>query len=163
MLGTLFGFKGRLSRVGFVEALVSIALIDAALILAANYLRQYGLPIEGYGPRSGPVAAVMGQLHYLPLVLGVLTTWALLATAVKRCHDRNRTGWLLLLGFIIVFGWLWLLVDLFILGGTRGANRYGRQPHSHEPDRTWEPEAPIAAASSPTMGLDRGWPTSCST
>ena len=44
MLGTLFGFKGRLSRPGFYEALLSVALIDAGLALAAVYVRDFGLP-----------------------------------------------------------------------------------------------------------------------
>jgi uncharacterized membrane protein YhaH (DUF805 family) len=141
VLGTLFAFNGRLSRAGYIEALLAIVLIDLGAGVLAAYARTYGLPIEGYGPRN-PVYATVAA--YQPLVFGILTAWALLGTSIKRCHDRGKSGWWLLLGLVIVFGWLWLVIDLVLLGGTGGTNKYGRQPHSHEPVRAWSPE-PLAA------------------
>ena len=146
MLETLFGFKGRLSRAGFIESLVSIVLIDVAVTIAVKYVEAYGLP-GGLGPRSGAVSALAG---WTPWVLLIFTVWSLLAVAVKRCHDRERPGLMILIGFIPVIGWLWLLIDLVLLPGTSGRNRYGRQPHSHEPDEpsSWsgqEAPAPVAA------------------
>lgn len=50
-----------------------------------------------------------------------------LAMGVKRCHDRNRTGWFLLVGLIPVIG-LWPLIELWFLKGTDGSNQYGADP-----------------------------------
>lgn len=51
-----------------------------------------------------------------------------LAVGAKRCHDRDRTGWFMLIGLIPIIGWLWLLVELGFLRGTVGGNRFGPDP-----------------------------------
>ncbi|HTL82044.1 MAG TPA: FAD-binding protein [Bacteroidia bacterium] len=59
-----------------------------------------------------------------------LLFWSLTATAIKRLHDSNRTGYWL---FIILIPMLGPLVLLFLLGfrrGTRLKNRYGAIPGS---------------------------------
>ena len=126
MLGALFGFGGRLSRPGYWEVLMSVVLIDVALVIGRMFVADSGLP-GGFGP-SSPLAQAL--LQAAPWVLGIFTLWSLLAAAIKRCHDRGRSGALILVGLIPVIGWLWLLVDLFFLEGTEGRNRYGRQPHA---------------------------------
>ncbi len=133
MFGTLFGFRGRLSRAGFVECLLSIVLIDAAVVLGQKYVEENGLP-GGYGP-GGPPASTLVQA--IPWALAVFTVWALLAAAVKRCHDRGRPGVLVLLALVPVIGWLWLLVDLLLLAGNKGRNRYGRSPHGRDGVDIW--------------------------
>lgn len=50
-----------------------------------------------------------------------------LAVSIRRLHDQDRSGWLLLLVLIPVLGWFALLV-LMLLDGTHGANRYGADP-----------------------------------
>jgi uncharacterized membrane protein YhaH (DUF805 family) len=43
---------------------------------------------------------------------------------VKRCHDRNRSGWFLLIGWLPIMN-LWLFIELGFLAGTVGPNRFG--------------------------------------
>ncbi|WP_226017951.1 DUF805 domain-containing protein [Novosphingobium sp. FKTRR1] len=50
-----------------------------------------------------------------------------LAVSVRRLHDQDRSGWLLLLSLIPLLGWFALLV-LMLLEGTNGPNRYGPDP-----------------------------------
>lgn len=50
-----------------------------------------------------------------------------LAVSVRRLHDQDRTGWLILLLLIPLFGWFALLVLMFF-DGTTGDNRYGPDP-----------------------------------
>lgn len=50
-----------------------------------------------------------------------------LAVAVRRLHDQDRSGWLMLLLFIPILGWFALLVFM-CLEGTRGPNRFGADP-----------------------------------
>lgn len=50
-----------------------------------------------------------------------------LAVQVRRMHDQDKTGWLILLGFIPYVGGLIMLVFM-CLDGTRGPNNYGEDP-----------------------------------
>ena len=50
-----------------------------------------------------------------------------LALSVRRLHDINRTGWWLLLSFVLVIGWIVLIVWA-IERGDKGANKYGPDP-----------------------------------
>lgn len=50
-----------------------------------------------------------------------------LAVSIRRLHDQDRSGWLLLLVLIPFLGWFALLV-LMCLEGTRGPNRFGSDP-----------------------------------
>lgn len=50
-----------------------------------------------------------------------------LAIQVRRLHDVDKSGWYMLLNFVIIIGWIWLLV-LNILDSTPGANKYGQNP-----------------------------------
>jgi uncharacterized membrane protein YhaH (DUF805 family) len=72
------------------------------------------------------------------IVVALLLLWPGLVIAIKRCHDRDRPGWWLLIGLIPVAGGLWLLVELGFLRGTPGPNRFG-------PDPLADQNAPIAA------------------
>jgi uncharacterized membrane protein YhaH (DUF805 family) len=54
-----------------------------------------------------------------------------LAIQVRRLHDVDKSGWYILLNFVIIIGWIWLLV-LNILDSTPGANKYGQNPKGVE-------------------------------
>jgi uncharacterized membrane protein YhaH (DUF805 family) len=60
-------------------------------------------------------------------VLAILAIYPSIAISVKRCHDRDRSGWFLLIGLIPLVN-LWVLVELGFLKGTTGDNRYGSDP-----------------------------------
>ena len=52
-----------------------------------------------------------------------------LAVQVRRFHDQDKSGWLVLLNFVPYLGGLIVLV-LMCLEGTRGENSYGPDPKS---------------------------------
>lgn len=60
-------------------------------------------------------------------VLNLALVLPSLAVAVRRMHDINRSGWLVLLGLIPLVGWIILLV-FFLKSGTSGPNRFGPDP-----------------------------------
>lgn len=75
--------------------------------------------------------AAPGALFWLGGALIVL--WGLgsiipsVAVQVRRFHDQDRSGWMILLGFIPYVGGL--IVFIFMcLAGTRGPNRFGPDP-----------------------------------
>ena len=47
---------------------------------------------------------------------------------IKRCHDRNKSGWWILLSFVPIVGLLWTFVELGCLRGSDGDNNYGTDP-----------------------------------
>jgi len=51
-----------------------------------------------------------------------------IAVSVKRCHDRDRSGWFLLVWLIPLVGPIWLMIELGCLKGTVGANSFGTDP-----------------------------------
>lgn len=68
--------------------------------------------------------------------LGPDYTWPLtivfcaagVSLSVKRLHDRDRSGFWLLLLLIPVLGPVWAFIELGFLNGTVGSNRYGDNP-----------------------------------
>ncbi|WP_280136658.1 DUF805 domain-containing protein [Methyloceanibacter superfactus] len=44
---------------------------------------------------------------------------------IKRFHDRDKSGWWVLIGLIPIIGALWLIIELGFLKGTPGPNRFG--------------------------------------
>lgn len=109
-------FSGRTSRktfwmrfvLPFWAVLFGCAFIDRQL---AFFDPDTGAPIF-------PVAALA--------LLASLWPW--LATSVRRCHDRGRSGWVLLAVLIPVVGAVWLFIELYLLPGERGDNRFGTDP-----------------------------------
>ncbi len=68
------------------------------------------------------------ELAYLAGPLGLALTVVNILVTIKRAHDRDRSGWFLLIVFIPFIGSLWLLIELGFLRGTVGGNRFGPDP-----------------------------------
>jgi len=67
------------------------------------------------------------------MISGILTFIPNLALNVKRCHDRNKTGWFVLISVIPILGWIWYTVEIWFLEGTDAENRFGRPPAKFQP------------------------------
>ena len=61
-------------------------------------------------------------------VVGVVLFASSLAVCAKRWHDRSKSAWWSLIGFVPAVGALWLIIELGFLDGTRGRNRFGPDP-----------------------------------
>ncbi len=105
----LLGFRGRVPRRTFwLVGLIGLGLLQTYASLL--------LDIAGAQPRvSDGIAAA-------------LVAWPAAAITVKRWHDRNRSGWWLLVNLLPVVGMLWTLLQCGLLRGTAGDNRYGPDP-----------------------------------
>ena len=136
----LFSLGGRLSRPPFWYAFVATAAVVAA---AAYLLMQLSI-------FSSPLGMLRMPLVYLPAI------WIGLALAVKRLHDRDKSaGWLL--PFVLLPSLLaqvafrmvaessglgtailpaaaaallalWGFVEIALMPGTEGSNRFGPDP-----------------------------------
>lgn len=118
----LFSFEGRISRRDYWLRcwlpLLLLMLIAVALLPPDAFVRM--VPLEE--AQAHPYA-MMTPLAY---VIMIAVNFVAIAVSVKRCHDRDRSGWFLLVYFIPVIGELWVLIELGFLPGTAGPNRFGR-------------------------------------
>ena len=55
-----------------------------------------------------------------------------LAVTVRRLHDTNKSGWMILVSLIPLIGSIWLLV-LMVTEGDHGPNEYGPDPKEEIP------------------------------
>jgi uncharacterized membrane protein YhaH (DUF805 family) len=122
-----FSFEGRATRgdywKGTLLLFVPLFLIAAA---AGIFIAIVGGASEGES--ADPNIALMIVFGIVGLAALVPFVWASLAIAVKRWHDRNKSGAWVLIGMIPYIGSLWVFVECGCLRGTEGANTYGADP-----------------------------------
>lgn len=112
------GFSGRARRKEYwMFALFSYIVLIAAMILD-NIL---GFTFSSLSMPYGALYCITGLILFLPS----------LAVGVRRMHDINKSGWMLLVSLIPLAGGIWLLI-LLIKEGTQGENQYGSDPKSVE-------------------------------
>jgi len=108
-----FDFRTRARRSeywGFVVWQVAIL----AIVLNIISLIPHGGDGEGWAISTMLLQALVFALPMLSL-------------QVRRLHDQNTPGWMLLVGFIPYIGAGWVFW-LMVAPGTRGENRYGEDP-----------------------------------
>jgi uncharacterized membrane protein YhaH (DUF805 family) len=166
MIWYLFSFEGRINRAKYwLAGLVIVCWMMVLMLLLfvpVSYL--FGsqkldvdfnvdhifalLDPQSYRALSrSDLGSIVIEVIVMPSVL-----WMFLATAVKRLHDRDRSGWWLVVFFMLpaLFGhfadrlpdsylvlfviwpipacYLWGVVELYFLPGTRWTNRFGPNP-----------------------------------
>jgi uncharacterized membrane protein YhaH (DUF805 family) len=93
-------------------------------------LRQYWLaclPLIG----AQILAEILIMADVAPVIAALLDLAIVIPSVVltiKRMHDRDRSGWFVLIVVIPLFGAIWLLVEAGLLPGDRGSNRFGPDP-----------------------------------
>ena len=75
------------------------------------------------------VETVSGIPNVLSGIFRLATLIPSLAMGARRLHDINKSGWWLLLLFVILIGWI-ILIMWAIKQGDRGPNRYGPDPRT---------------------------------
>jgi uncharacterized membrane protein YhaH (DUF805 family) len=122
MKDLLFGFHGRANRAKFCLVALAIFVVEVILFAVLGSMMGMSADPEQALNALGPVAWIV------ILVFGVVATWISIAVAVKRYHDRNKSGWWVLIVFVPIIGGLWYLIECGFLRGTPGPNNYGPDP-----------------------------------
>jgi uncharacterized membrane protein YhaH (DUF805 family) len=112
----LFSYQGRIRRLHFWLAAIGVGVVFGVL-----YGILFSMSGMAQGSPNGLVLALLGVLYIVYIYIA-------LALDVKRCHDRDKSGWFVLIGLIPIIGAIWLLVELGFLDGTQGPNRFGPSP-----------------------------------
>lgn len=81
-----------------------------------NFLLFLIVPITGL--LSVKLIAIIFAIAYIYLTI------AMIAVAIRRLHDIDRTGWWILIGLVPVVGFIVLLI-FYLTPGTEGSNQYG--------------------------------------
>jgi len=146
----LFSFNGRINRAKYWLAVLIYMVVWTAFI-AAIFMWLGGLNPDNLFSFAGT-----GLLIWLiGFILLVALTWSGLAVGIKRLHDRDKSGWWILLFWLgpsVLGGWqtvtpdlgggiifslaataiaIWAFVELGCLAGTPGPNQYGPDPLGH--------------------------------
>src|SRR6476660_2683413 len=157
----LFGFSGRANRGKFWLAVVlwiifwAIAVpvcVLAAIIILGLHLPDSSLPHDELISRYVRLAFDYLGLLIVYIAFTVVSLISGFAVGIKRLHDRDKSGWWILLfyvapsvlgsiantseqplaGFVLGVASfaisIWGLVELGFLRGTVGPNRYGPDP-----------------------------------
>jgi uncharacterized membrane protein YhaH (DUF805 family) len=66
----------------------------------------------------------------IAVIVFVIVLWITISIGVRRFHDRNKSGWWVLIALVPVIGGLWYLIECGFLKGTTGPNNYGPDPLS---------------------------------
>ena len=67
-----------------------------------------------------------GDLVLLFSILSIANTIPLWAAAVRRLHDTDKSGWMVLISVIPIIGLF--IIFLLIADGSKGKNRFGPKP-----------------------------------
>lgn len=122
-----FDFSGRSRRKEY-WMFTLLAAIVAVVLFALMF--SGGFPAQEFDAETG-VAATPGVMFWIGATgLGIFwlaTIIPSIAVQVRRFHDQDRSGWMVLLAFIPYVGGIIVLVFM-CLEGTRGPNRYGPDP-----------------------------------
>ena len=106
-------FRGRSTRAEYWWWGLFTVVASFALVIADN--------LTGNASTFGWLGGLLEPLFTLATIIPSL------AVGVRRLHDINRTGWWLLLWFVLVIGWIVLIVWA-IERGDEGPNKYGPDP-----------------------------------
>ncbi len=109
---------GRLNRAGFWGGYITLAIVTAVAAAALLLLAER---MSG----DGPFGDASLRPWMVALILLVPVTWMSFCIAVKRWHDRGRSGWWVVIGLVPLIGNLWGLIECGFLKGTQSGNKYG--------------------------------------
>jgi uncharacterized membrane protein YhaH (DUF805 family) len=116
-------YSGRIGRATFwLSSLVLMAIEWGVIWLLMMATRDVWAGLTENGPV--PPDFVMRVIVPMAIII-VLFLHPGYALYTKRWHDRDKSGWWSLIGFVPFIGGLWLIIELGFLGGTPGGNRFG--------------------------------------
>lgn len=141
-----FSFRGRINRGKYWLAILVYTIVWVAFIAVS---------ISMIGSSTDDLFKLAGAgllLWAMGLAILIVGTWSGVATGIKRLHDRDKSGWWIVvfwlgpsilggvqastnnptvamtIGFGSIALAIWGLVELGLLRGTAGPNLYGPDP-----------------------------------
>ena len=130
----LFGFHGRIRRLHLWLYLLAVMVIHGGLWWQFGHILSVPHHVDmmmdsGVDMRMDHMSGFRVVTHNPFVGLAeLILAWTHLAVFVKRWHDRDKSGWWMLINLIPGIGQLWTLIECGFLDGTVGPNTYGPDP-----------------------------------
>ncbi|WP_245514732.1 DUF805 domain-containing protein [Jiella endophytica] len=122
-----FEFSGRSRRKEYWLYILTFYVLMFVLVFVDSALGLGGTTETALDTTDGLRASANAEGGVLTAIWGIGNIIPLIACAVRRLHDTDRSGWWVLISLIPLIGSIWLLV-LMCLDGTQGSNRFGPDP-----------------------------------
>jgi uncharacterized membrane protein YhaH (DUF805 family) len=100
--------EGRINRKTYWIGAVILFVVNIVLTLLGLAAREH-----------------ISILYWLFTLVSIALIYPGLCIAIKRFHDRDKSGWWVLIALIPLIGWIWYLIEVGFLPGTNGPNQYG--------------------------------------
>lgn len=125
MFEFLLSPNGRVSRGAFwgVNVVFAIIILALAWLLFQHTTAIVPTVSGGYIAPSG--SPDIGHPFTIALLLAIPMLWIEFCLIVKRWHDRGKSGWWSLIILLPVLGLIWAFIEVALLRGQPGGNRYG--------------------------------------
>ena len=124
MFKSPFSFNGRIRRIEYFLS----CLLGGAVTAIAFWL-GVGTSLIGASQNSGGGCGIGVLIGFAALIGGI---WFTIAQDVKRLHDVDKSGWLVILLLIPIVNFI-LGLYMLLADGTVGPNRYGNDPKNRMP------------------------------
>jgi uncharacterized membrane protein YhaH (DUF805 family) len=137
-----------------IAALLLLTVICAAFGIASGPVAIDIIGISASIEPGDGEKAVKAALfpHVATILMTLVFAWFFVAASIRRLHDRNRSGWWIipfvfatgiysqfgdwlggswpaaLVGLAVLIGSIWGGVEMYVLKGTHGPNRFGPDP-----------------------------------
>lgn len=122
-------FNGRASRSEFWWFYLFIVIVSAILnVIDSAIGLRVGASAEEIIINGSAIPFVSTGVGVLSTIFAIAMLLPFLAVGVRRLHDSDKSGWLLLLGYVLICACgigIILLIVLWVLRSTPGDNRYG--------------------------------------
>ena len=121
----LTSFEGRINRKPFWLTAIACGIGYGILFYIISSVFGTFTPTDqpgNYGMQLTTPGWILVGILYIAII------WFGLALQVKRWHDRNKSGWWVLINLVPLIGGIWALVETGFLAGTPGPNRFGEDP-----------------------------------
>jgi uncharacterized membrane protein YhaH (DUF805 family) len=114
-----FDFKGRATRREYWLFVLQMYALIFGLLFGATLFQD-----------SATVAPIVFTLAGIPSLFIFI---ALLSAGVRRLHDHDKSGWMILIAAFPAVGWIFYLI-MMLTPPTPGENGYGRDPREGDHD-----------------------------
>ncbi|HEY5071429.1 MAG TPA: DUF805 domain-containing protein [Caulobacteraceae bacterium] len=118
-------FQGRTRRSHFWIGLVILWVIQTVIW---SFTVGGAMSAAAARGQPGDIAGAFSGVGLIGMIVLIALIWPSLAIQVKRWHDRDKSGWMVLIMLIPLVGAIWVLVECGFLEGTPGPNKYGPSP-----------------------------------
>ncbi len=130
----LFSIRGRIPRAAFWGTMILIVILTLFIYVMTSLIATPGAHL--YVPGGGLNHVLdsifktpnnVNSIFALRMAWLVVVSWIALALQIKRWHDLEKTGWLVLVNLVPVIGTVLSLLVLGFVPGRSAANKFGHE------------------------------------